>query len=70
MVSTPTLIAAGLRQEMIRPFCIHHSELRGKLCRAAFEIVQEMMVAAAIGCEGVRTFIVYDEDSSRRDALA
>ncbi len=43
---------------MIRPYFIHHPELRGKLCRAAFETVQEMMVAAAIGCEGCRTGMV------------
>jgi len=42
----------------IRPYFIHHPELRSKLCRAAYETVQEMMVAAAIGCEGLRTGMV------------
>ncbi len=44
--------------KMIRPFFIYHPELRGRLCRAAYETVQEMMAAAAIGCEGFRTGMV------------
>lgn len=36
----------------------HHPELRGKLCRAAYETVQEMMAAAAIGTDGFRTGMV------------
>ena len=44
--------------KMIRPYFIHHAELRGKLCRAAYETVQEMMAAAAIGSEGFRTGMV------------
>jgi len=44
--------------KMIRPYFIHHPELRGKLCRSAYETVQEMMAAAAIGCEGFRTGMV------------
>jgi len=43
---------------MIRPYFIHHPELRGKVCRAAHETVQEMMAAAAIGSEGFRTGMV------------
>jgi hypothetical protein len=44
--------------KMIRPYFVHHPELRGRLCRAAYETVQEMMVAAAIGSEGFRTGMV------------
>jgi hypothetical protein len=44
--------------KMIRPYFIHHPELRGRLCRAAFETVQQMMAAAAIGCEGFRIGMV------------
>ncbi len=44
--------------KMIRPYFIHHPELRSKLCRAAYETVQEMMVAAAVGSEGLRTGMV------------
>jgi hypothetical protein len=44
--------------KMIRPYFVHHPELRGRLCRAAYETVQEMMAAAAIGCEGFRTGMV------------
>lgn len=44
--------------KMVRPYFMHHSELRGKLCRAAYETVQEMATAAAIGCEGFRTGMV------------
>jgi len=44
--------------KMIRLYFIHHPELRSKLCRAAYETVQEMMVAAAIGSEGFRTGMV------------
>ena len=35
-----------------------HPELRGKLCRAAYETVQEMMEAASIGTDGFRTGMV------------
>lgn len=44
--------------KMIRPYFVHHPELRGKLCRAAYETVQEMTAAAAIGFEGFRTGMV------------
>jgi len=44
--------------KMIRPCFVHHPELRGKLCRAAYETVQEMMAAAAIGADGFRTGMV------------
>ena len=44
--------------KMIRPYFIHHPELRGKLCRAAYETVQELMAAAAIGTNGFRTGMV------------
>jgi len=44
--------------KMIRPYFIHHPELRGKLCRAAHETVHEMMAAAAIGTDGFRTGMV------------
>jgi hypothetical protein len=44
--------------KMIRPYFTHHPELRGKLCRAAYETVQEMMAAAAIGTDGFRTGMV------------
>ncbi len=40
--------------KMIRPYFVHRPELRGKLCRAAFETVQEMMAVAAIGGGGFR----------------
>ena len=43
---------------MIRPYFIHHPELRGKLCRAAHETVQEVMDAASIGTGGFRTGMV------------
>ena len=36
----------------------HHPELRGKLCRVAYETVQEMMTAATIGSESFRTGMV------------
>ena len=44
--------------KMLRPYFIHHPKLRGKLCRAAYETVEEMMTAAAVGCEGFRTGMV------------
>lgn len=44
--------------KMVRPYFMHHPELRGRLCRAAFETVHEMMSAAALGCEGFRTGMV------------
>jgi len=44
--------------KMIRPYFIHHPELRGKLCRVAYETVQEMMAAAAICSEGFCTGMV------------
>lgn len=43
---------------MIRPFFIYHPELRGKLCRAAFETVQGMMSEAEVGCDEFRTGMV------------
>ncbi len=44
--------------KMIRPYFINHPELMGKLCRAAFETVQEMMAEAAVGSVGFRTGMV------------
>ncbi len=44
--------------KMIRPYFIHHPRLRSKLCRAAFETLQEMMAIAAIGSDGFRTGMV------------
>jgi hypothetical protein len=44
--------------KMIRPYFIHHPELRGKLCRTAYETVQEVMDAASIGTGGFRTGMV------------
>ena len=44
--------------KMIRPYFHYHPELRGKLCRVAYETVQEMMAAAAIGRKGFRTGMV------------
>ncbi len=44
--------------KMLRPYFIHRPKLRGRLCRAAFETVQEMMGGAAIGCETFRTGMV------------
>ena len=44
--------------KMIRSYFHYHPELRGKLCRAAYETVQEMMAAAAVGSEGFRTGVV------------
>ena len=44
--------------KMIRPYFLHHRELLGKLCGAAFETVQEMMAAAAFGVNGFRTGMV------------
>jgi hypothetical protein len=44
--------------KMIRPYFIHHPELRGKLGRAAYETVQEVMAAAVIGTDGFRTGMV------------
>lgn len=44
--------------KMIRPYFVHHPELRGRLCRAAYETVQEMMVTAAIGRQGFCTGMV------------
>jgi hypothetical protein len=43
---------------MLRPYFLHHRELLGKLCRAAYETVQELMASAAIGVEGFRTGMV------------
>jgi hypothetical protein len=39
--------------KMLRPYFLHHRELLGKLCRAAWETVQELMASAA--CEDVAT---------------
>ena len=44
--------------KMIRPYFVNHPQLMGKLCRAAFETVQEMMAEAAIGSVGLRTGMV------------
>ncbi len=43
---------------MIRPYFLHHRYLLGKLCRAAYETVHEMMTAAAVGADGFRTGMV------------
>lgn len=43
---------------MLRPYFVHHPVLRGRLCRTAYETVQEMMATAAIGREGFRTGMV------------
>jgi hypothetical protein len=46
--------------KIIRPYFMNHRELLGKLCRAAYETVHEMMAqaAAASGVEGFRTGMV------------
>jgi hypothetical protein len=44
--------------KLIRPYFVNHPELMGKLCRAAFETVQEMMAEAAVGSEGFSTGMV------------
>lgn len=44
--------------KMLRPYFLHHRRLLGKLCRAAYETVQELMASAAIGVEGFRTGMV------------
>jgi hypothetical protein len=46
--------------KMIRAYFMNHRELLGKLCRAAYETVHEMMAAAATasGVEGFRTGMV------------
>jgi len=44
--------------KMLRPYFLRHRELLGKLCRAAYETVQELMASAAIGVEGFRTGMV------------
>ena len=43
---------------MIRPYFLHHRELLGKLCGAAYQTVQELMAAAAIDVESFRTGMV------------
>jgi len=43
---------------MLRPYFIYHPELRGRLCRAAYEIVHEMIGGAAFGCETLCTGMV------------
>ena len=44
--------------KMIRPYFLYHRPLLGKLSRAAYETVQELMAEAAIGEEGFRTGMV------------
>ena len=39
---------------MLRPYFLRHRELLGRLCRAAYETVEELMAEAAIGVEGFR----------------
>jgi hypothetical protein len=54
----PSYAVSRYLPKMIRPYFHYHPELRGKLCRAAYETVQEVMAAAAVGCEGFRTGMV------------
>jgi len=44
--------------KMLRPYFLHHRRLLGKLCRAAYETVHELMASAAIGVEDFRTGMV------------
>ena len=44
--------------KMLRPYFLYHPELLGKLCRATYETVQELMAEAAIGVESFRTGMV------------
>jgi hypothetical protein len=44
--------------KLIRPYFLHHRELLGKLCHAAWETVQELMAAAAGEVDGFRTGMV------------
>ena len=44
--------------KMLRPYFLHHQRLLGKLCRAAYETVHELMASAAIGVEDFRTGMV------------
>jgi len=44
--------------KMLRPYFLRHRALLGGLCGAAYETVQELMSAAAIGVEGFRTGMV------------
>ncbi len=41
-----------------KAYFLHHRYLLGKLCRAAYETVHEMMTAAAVGADGFRTGMV------------
>jgi hypothetical protein len=43
---------------MLRLYFLHHRRLLGKLCRAAYETVRELMASAAIGVEGFRAGMV------------
>jgi len=43
---------------MLRPYFLHHRQLLGRLCRAAYDTVSELMAAAAIGVDGFRTGMV------------
>jgi len=43
---------------MLRPYFLHHRQLLGKLCRAAYDTVSELMTAAAIGVGGFGTGMV------------
>jgi hypothetical protein len=44
--------------KMIRPYFLHHRELLGKLCHAAWETLQELMAAVAGEVDGFRTGMV------------
>ena len=44
--------------KMIRPCFLHHRELLGRLCRAAWETASELMAAAAGEVDGFRTGMV------------
>ncbi len=44
--------------KLLRRYFLNHRELLGKLCRAAFETVQQLMAEAAGDEEGLRTGMV------------
>ena len=44
--------------KMLRPYFLRRRRLLGRLCRAAYETVQELMATAAIGADGFRTGMV------------
>ncbi len=54
---------------MLRPYFLRHRELLGRLCRAAYETVQELMASAAIGVDGFRTGMVASVHLCLRVAL-